>query len=64
MAYALGRLVVRGWIAREQVETYLLWACRDNRLLDDDGIEQCQKTLASGLNAGALRPYHDIRGED
>ena len=64
MAYALGRLVVRGWIEREQVETYFLWACRDNRLLDDDGIEQCQKTLASGLNAGALRPYHDIRSED
>jgi hypothetical protein len=60
MAYALGRLVARGWIGRGQVEHFLLWACRDNGLLKDDGVEQCRKTLASGLNAGAMRPYHDV----
>ena len=64
LAYGLGRLIARGWIGREQVEGVLLWACRDCRLLADDGLERCLATLASGISAGMARPYHDIKCED
>jgi hypothetical protein len=60
LAFNMGRLIGRGWVGRERVESCLLQACEGNRLLADDGEQQCRKTLASGLNAGALRPYHDI----
>ena len=63
MAYKMGRLVVRGWIAREWVEDYLLGACKSNGLLDDpyDGPAKCRATIKSGIDAGMQRPYHDIR---
>ena len=64
LAYKMGRLVVRGWIECGRVESYLLRCCEANGLLADDGEQQCLATLASGMRAGALRPYHDIRGED
>jgi hypothetical protein len=51
-------------VARDKVEFWLLRACQENGLLADDGEQQCRDTLASGLNAGALRPYHDIECED
>jgi hypothetical protein len=63
LAYSLGRQVARNWVAREQVEFWLLRACQENGLLGEDGIEQCQATLRSGISAGALRPYHDIGSE-
>jgi hypothetical protein len=63
LAYKMGRLMARGWITLEQIEQFLMKACEKNGLLAEDGIEQCRKTLASGLNAGARRPYHDVRTE-
>ena len=48
---------------RQRVEDYLLACCEANGLLADDGLVQCQATLASGIRAGALRPYHDIGSE-
>jgi hypothetical protein len=64
LGYKLGGLIARNWVAQEKVEFWLLRACQENGLLDDDGEQQCQDTLTSGINAGALRPYHDIRSED
>ena len=64
LAYKMGRLIVRGWIECGRVESYLLSCCEANGLLAEDGEQQCLATLASGLRAGARRPYHDIRGED
>jgi hypothetical protein len=61
LAYKMGRLIVRGWIRRDQVEDYLLRACEANGLLAEDGLARCRATLASGIEAGMKRPYHDIR---
>jgi hypothetical protein len=63
LAWNMGRMIVRNWIGRQRVEDYLLACCEANGLLADDGLVQCQATLASGINAGALRPYHDIGSE-
>jgi hypothetical protein len=64
LAYKMGRLIVCGWIARDRVETFLLRACEANGLLADDGVAQCRSTVASGINAGMQRPYHNIGGAD
>ena len=64
LSYKMGRLMARGWITLEQVEKFLLLACEKNGLLEDDGRAQCRATLKSGLEAGAMRPYHDIKCED
>jgi hypothetical protein len=60
LAYKMGRLIVRGWITCERVERYLLKCCEANGLLASDGERQCRATIASGINAGMRRPYHDI----
>jgi hypothetical protein len=60
LSYKMGRLIVRGWISRKQVEKFLLMACADCGLLADDGEKQCRDTIESGINAGMLRPYHEI----
>jgi hypothetical protein len=60
LAYKMGRLMARGWISRQRVEDYLLRCCEANGPLKDDGIQQCLATIASGLSAGVLRPYHDV----
>jgi len=56
----MGRQIARGWIARDRVEEFLLKACKANGLFKDDGDAQCRATIASGINAGMKRPYHDI----
>ena len=61
LAYKMGRLIVRGWIEWERVESYLLRCCEADGLLADDGERQCLATSKSGLGAGAMRP--DIRAE-
>jgi hypothetical protein len=35
LAFNMGRLIVRGWIARDRVEGFLLNACKANGLLAD-----------------------------
>jgi hypothetical protein len=60
LSYKMGRLIANGWIGREPVEDWLLECCEKNGLIADDGIGQCRLTLASGLNAGMARPYHEI----
>jgi hypothetical protein len=63
LAYKMGRLIVRGWIRRDLVEESLWRACKANGLLDDpeDGPVKSRDTLARGIEAGMLKPYHDIR---
>jgi hypothetical protein len=60
VAYSMGRQIARGWIARDRVKEFLLRACKANGLFKDDGEAQCRATIASGINAGMKRPYHDI----
>jgi hypothetical protein len=60
IAYHLGRMVARGWIEQETVTTNLLAACESNRLASDDGADCVRATIASGLNAGLIRPHPDL----
>jgi hypothetical protein len=60
LAYSMGRLIARGWIARANVESMLELASEQCNLVVDDGIAQVRATIASGLNAGSKRPYRDI----
>ena len=64
MAFKLGRRIVRGWIKRDQVEEWLLRACKSNGLLADPvngGEKKCKDTIASGIRGGMLKPYKNIR---
>jgi hypothetical protein len=63
LAYKMGRQIVRGWIKRQWVEDCLLGACKACGLIDDpdDGEAKCRRTIRSGIEAGMLKPYHDIR---
>jgi Bifunctional DNA primase/polymerase, N-terminal len=50
-----------GWqswcgITEGEVKESLLWACRYNGLIKEDGLPQCEATFRSGWNAGLLRP--------
>ena len=60
LGYKLGGLIARNGIGREQVESFLLKACKENGLIADDGEQQCRATLASGINAGMARPYPNV----
>jgi hypothetical protein len=60
IAYRLGRMVARGWIERETVITNLFAASQSNRLAPDDGADEVRATIASGLNAGLVRPHPDL----
>lgn len=54
-AFKMGRLVARGAIDAAQVEAALYQAAYDNGYVERDGERQTRKTIASGLNAGALK---------
>jgi hypothetical protein len=60
IAYRLGHMVARGWIEQETVITNLFAACQSNRLAPDDGADEVRATIASGLNAGLVRPHPDL----
>jgi hypothetical protein len=64
MAFKLGRQIVRGWIKRDQVEEWLLRACKSNGLLADPvngGEKKCKDTIASGIKGGMAKPYKNLR---
>jgi hypothetical protein len=58
----MGRLIARGWITRDRVESMLLKGADQCGLIVDDGLRQCRATIDSGINAGMKLPYHDIVG--
>lgn len=55
-AFSLGTFVGAGQLDQTLVEKALEDACQFNGLAKDDGIEQCRKTIASGVSAGAKNP--------
>jgi hypothetical protein len=63
LAFKMGRLIVRRWIKREWVEECLWRACKVCGLLDDpeDGPVKTRSTLIRAIEAGMLKPYHNIR---
>jgi hypothetical protein len=60
IAYRLGRMVARGWVARTDVEAALIGAMHANGYVSDDGIAAVEATLRSGLDAGVAEPHPDI----
>lgn len=55
IAYSLGRYIPK-WLETDDVIAQLMYACRVNGLLDDDGEHQCRQTIVSGLTSGQLDP--------
>jgi RecA-family ATPase len=60
-AFRMGTMVVRGWIERAAVGDALTKACFANGLMNDDGPDAVQATLASGLSAGEQEPHAEIK---
>jgi hypothetical protein len=60
VAFRLGRIVGRGWLARGEVEARLRAAADGCGLTKDDGAYAVIKTIASGLNAGMRAPVPDL----
>jgi Bifunctional DNA primase/polymerase, N-terminal len=61
ISYRLGRIVSRGWLDRNEVESQLDAAAYNCGLIADDGIRAVHATIASGLNAGINLPMPDLR---
>jgi hypothetical protein len=59
-ALKMGAMAARGWISRPAVADALYSACRVNGLVQEDGDDSVQKTLASGFEAGWARPHPDL----
>jgi len=60
VAYHMGRMVARAWIDRPDVADRLWEACEKNGLINNDGADAVQATLASGLEAGTQDPHPDL----
>ena len=60
VAFRMGTLLARRWIARDEVVARLLLAAHENGLVADDGEAAARKTLQSGLEAGEARPHSDL----
>jgi hypothetical protein len=59
-AFRMGRMIARGWIKSADVGDALWGACESNKLVQDDGPDAVQKTLASGIRAGLEKPHPDL----
>lgn len=59
-AFNLGTLVGNRLITEEQVRNHLMAACQAGGLANDDGEEQCRKTIESGLQNGLLHPRDNL----
>lgn len=59
-AFRMGTMIARGWISRADVGDALTAACLANGLMQDDGADTVQHTLASGLRAGEQDPHPDL----
>jgi hypothetical protein len=59
-AFALGTMVVRGWISAQEVEDALTAAMERNGYAADKGHKAIAATLASGLKAGSDHPHDDL----
>ena len=60
IAYRLGRMVARGWLARAAVEGALLGAMHANGYVGEEGLAAAEATLRSGLDAGEKEPHPDL----
>jgi hypothetical protein len=60
VALKMATMVARGWIGRATVADALYGACVANGLVEEDGADSVQKTLASGFKAGLAKPHADL----
>ncbi len=64
LAYRMGRMVARHWIAQAVVESKLYQAADACGLLKSDGRRQVLATIASGLKGGLADPHPDLAADD
>jgi Bifunctional DNA primase/polymerase, N-terminal/Family of unknown function (DUF5906) len=55
-AFALAQLIGPDGLTEAQIRTGLIAACMTNGLWRDDGPEQCEKTISSGISDGLANP--------
>jgi hypothetical protein len=60
VSFRLGRMVVRGWVKRADVEAALLEAMNTNGGISNDGIKAAEATLKSGLDDGEKEPHPNL----
>jgi hypothetical protein len=63
-AYALGRLVGRGWITQSDVVRGMEAASRHNGLIAKRGLEVVRAVILGALTKGAARPYPDLTSRE
>jgi hypothetical protein len=59
-AYALGRLIIRGWTPPYNIVCALWRGAARSELVEDDGADSVIRTIISGLKAGLQNPYPDL----
>jgi hypothetical protein len=59
-AFAMGTMVTRDWVTRDEVEDALRAAMARNGYEVDKGSKAIEATLASGLSAGTASPHDDL----
>jgi hypothetical protein len=64
IAYRMGRMVARHWIAQAVVESRLYRAADACGLLRSDGHKQVTATIRSGLKGGMADPHPDLEEDD
>jgi hypothetical protein len=62
-AFALGGILARGWLTREEIESALTTAKDRNGYIADKGARAAAATIASGLKAGTAHPHADLPSE-
>ena len=60
-AYRMGRMVARDWIDRDEVEKALYSAAESCGLVEHTDAKAVRATIASGLDAGILKPHPDLK---
>jgi bifunctional DNA primase/polymerase-like protein/uncharacterized protein DUF3987 len=60
VAFRMGRMIARDWIAEKTVTDALLGACDANKYLREHGHRGTMKTIESGIEAGRKEPHPDL----
>ena len=55
-SFRMGSLVEPCGLSEDEIASHLVAACEANGLIEDDGLQAVEKTIASGLRAGRANP--------
>ena len=64
VAFRLGTMTARKWIADDEVIKALIGACEANGYIAENGHRAAMDTIESGLTAGQEQPHPDLKERD